>query len=81
MGRCTTAAKPAPTRFLDMIDKDDVFNIPTGVREALNVGGQVHILVPALGPGVADFLHECGMPICRQHPCLIHDVQRAPGVD
>ncbi len=32
--------------FLDMFDKDNVIKILKGVNEALNVGGQVYILVP-----------------------------------
>jgi hypothetical protein len=32
--------------FLDMFDRDDVGRILDGVHSALNVGGQVHVLVP-----------------------------------
>ncbi|WP_329374947.1 methyltransferase [Streptomyces sp. NBC_01483] len=32
--------------FLDMFDKDDVLRILQGVNKSLDVGGQVHILVP-----------------------------------
>lgn len=32
--------------FLDMFDKDDVFKILQGVHKSLEVGGQVHVMVP-----------------------------------
>jgi hypothetical protein len=40
--------------FLDMFDKDEVFNVLDGVRKALNVGGQVHILVPVYPERIQD---------------------------
>lgn len=40
--------------FLDMFDKDDVVRILTGVHEALDVGGQVNILVPVYPEDIGD---------------------------
>ncbi|MGW0792867.1 methyltransferase [Streptomyces sp. NPDC002911] len=40
--------------FLDMFDKDDVLIILRGVNEALQAGGQVHILVPVYPENIKD---------------------------
>ncbi|SER24422.1 methyltransferase [Actinokineospora terrae] len=40
--------------FIDMWDKDDVLRILSGVRDALEPGGQVHILVPIYPEDVHD---------------------------
>lgn len=40
--------------FLDMFDKSDVFKILEGVNQSLDVGGQVHILVPVYPENIKD---------------------------
>jgi hypothetical protein len=40
--------------FLDMFDKNEVFAILDGVNKALNVGGQVNILVPVYPEDIKD---------------------------
>jgi len=40
--------------FLDMFDKDDVFRILQGVNRALEVGGQVNIMVPVYPENITD---------------------------
>lgn len=40
--------------FLDMFDKDDVFRILSGVHESLEVGGQVHVMVPVYPEDVTE---------------------------
>nr|WP_311706065.1 methyltransferase [Streptomyces sp. DSM 44938] len=40
--------------FLDMFDKDDVFKILEGVNGSLEVGGQVHIMVPVYPENITD---------------------------
>jgi len=40
--------------FLDMFDKDDVFRILQGVNHALEVGGQVNIMVPVYPENIKD---------------------------
>ncbi|MGH3876840.1 MAG: methyltransferase, partial [Actinophytocola sp.] len=40
--------------FIDMWDKDDVLTIFNGVNQALEAGGQVHILVPVYPENVKD---------------------------
>jgi O-methyltransferase len=40
--------------FLDMFDQDDVFRILDGVHKSLNVGGQVHIMVPVYPEDIRD---------------------------
>ncbi|MEU6126857.1 methyltransferase [Streptomyces sp. NPDC047123] len=40
--------------FLDMFDKDDVFTILQGVHKSLDVGGQVHIMVPVYPEDIRD---------------------------
>lgn len=40
--------------FLDMFDKDDVLTILKGVHKSLNVGGEVHILVPVYPEDITD---------------------------
>ncbi|GAB2580501.1 hypothetical protein GCM10027168_11710 [Streptomyces capparidis] len=40
--------------FLDMFDKDDVFRILQGVSKSLEVGGQVHVMVPVYPEDIKD---------------------------
>ncbi|SER24450.1 methyltransferase [Actinokineospora terrae] len=40
--------------FLNMFDKDEVFAILDGVRDALEPGGQVHVLVPIYSEDIKD---------------------------
>jgi hypothetical protein len=40
--------------FLDMFDQDDVFRILDGVHKSLNVGGQVHVMVPVYPEDIKD---------------------------
>jgi hypothetical protein len=40
--------------FLDMFDQNEVFTILDGVNKALNVGGQVNILVPVYTENIKD---------------------------
>jgi hypothetical protein len=40
--------------FLNMFDKDEVFTILRHVKESLDVGGQVHILVPVYSENIKD---------------------------
>ncbi|MEU1151150.1 methyltransferase [Streptomyces sp. NPDC005863] len=40
--------------FLDMFDKDDVFTILKGVHRSLEIGGQVHIMVPVYPEDIRD---------------------------
>jgi len=40
--------------FLDMFDKDDVLKILEGVNKSLEVGGQVHIMVPVYPENIKD---------------------------
>jgi O-methyltransferase domain len=40
--------------FLDMFDKDDVVKILEGVNRALEVGGQVHVMVPVYPEDITD---------------------------
>jgi hypothetical protein len=40
--------------FLDMFDKNEVFKILNGVNKALNVGGQVNIMVPIYPENIKD---------------------------
>jgi hypothetical protein len=40
--------------FLDMFDKDDVLKILGGVSKSLDVGGEVHILVPVYPENIKD---------------------------
>jgi hypothetical protein len=40
--------------FLDMFDKDDVFRILQGVNKSLEVGGQVHVMVPVYPEDIKD---------------------------
>ncbi len=40
--------------FLDMFDKDDVLEILEGVNSSLEVGGQVHIMVPVYPENIKD---------------------------
>jgi hypothetical protein len=40
--------------FLDMFDKSDVFRILEGVNQSLEVGGQVHIMVPVYPENIKD---------------------------
>jgi ubiquinone/menaquinone biosynthesis C-methylase UbiE len=40
--------------FLDMFDKKEVFKILDGVKRSLDVGGQVHILVPVYPENIKD---------------------------
>jgi len=40
--------------FLDMFDRDDVFTILDGANKALDIGGQLHILVPVYPEDIKD---------------------------
>jgi hypothetical protein len=40
--------------FLDMFDRDDVFRILKGVHRSLEVGGQVHVMVPVYPENIKD---------------------------
>ncbi|MEZ0069955.1 hypothetical protein ABIA32_006003 [Streptacidiphilus sp. MAP12-20] len=40
--------------FLDMFDKDDFYKILEGVHKALEVGGEVHIMVPVYPEDITD---------------------------
>ncbi len=40
--------------FLDMFDRDDVFRILNGVNSSLDIGGQVHIMVPVYPEDLRD---------------------------
>jgi O-methyltransferase domain len=40
--------------FLDMFDKNEVFKILDGVNRSLDVGGQVHVLVPVYPENIKD---------------------------
>jgi ubiquinone/menaquinone biosynthesis C-methylase UbiE len=45
--------------FLDMFDKDDVFRILSGVRESLEPGGQVAVMVPVYPEDIKDPSNSC----------------------